>query len=158
MGLPEDNITTWAQMQQSFNKKYMDYCRSKYTNEEIFRMTLGPNESLENYEEMFQLSCKRARWPLNPELLKLVLLRGIRVDIMETINMLSGGEVLQLPYGDIKTIFKNHYRVVRKKARSSQALASSSSSTTSIKNEIGKMSEDYKSEMMDSFALQMDTM
>lgn len=29
MGLPRDNITNWAQMQQAFNKKYKNYCRSK---------------------------------------------------------------------------------------------------------------------------------
>jgi len=40
-------------MQHSFNEKYMDYCRSKETKEEIFRMTLGPDESLEDYEERF---------------------------------------------------------------------------------------------------------
>ena len=27
MGLPEDSITNWAQMQQAFNNKYRDYCR-----------------------------------------------------------------------------------------------------------------------------------
>ena len=31
MGLPGDSITTWAQMQQTFNNKYRDYCRSKDT-------------------------------------------------------------------------------------------------------------------------------
>ena len=36
MGLPGNSITTWAQMQQSFNNKYRGYCRSKYTKEEIF--------------------------------------------------------------------------------------------------------------------------
>ena len=33
MGLPGNSITTWAQMQQAFNKKYRDYCRSKDTKE-----------------------------------------------------------------------------------------------------------------------------
>ena len=47
MGLPENSITTWAQMQQAFNAKYRDYCRSKETKGEIFRMTMGSNESLE---------------------------------------------------------------------------------------------------------------
>jgi len=36
MGLPGNNITTWAQMQQAFNNKYRDYCSSKDTKEEIF--------------------------------------------------------------------------------------------------------------------------
>jgi len=41
MGLPRYNITTWAQMQQNFNNKYRDYCRSKDAKEEIFKMTIG---------------------------------------------------------------------------------------------------------------------
>ena len=74
MGLPGDSITTWAQMQQDFNNKYQYCCRSKETKEEIFRMTLGNDESLEDYEERFQLSYKRARCTFDPESLKLVLL------------------------------------------------------------------------------------
>jgi len=42
MGLPGDNITTWAQMQKAFNNKYRDYCRSKDTKEEIIRMCYVP--------------------------------------------------------------------------------------------------------------------
>lgn len=56
-------------------------------------MTLGLDESLEAYEERFQLRCKRAICTLDPESLKLVLLRGIREEILETINMLSGGDI-----------------------------------------------------------------
>ena len=53
MGLPGNNITTWAQMKEAFKNKYMDYYRSNETKYEIFRMTLGPDESLVEYEEMF---------------------------------------------------------------------------------------------------------
>ena len=53
MGLLGDIITTWAQMQQAFNNKYRDYCRSKENKEEIIRTTLGHDESLEDYEEIF---------------------------------------------------------------------------------------------------------
>eukprot|EP00253_Pinus_taeda_P022003 PITA_22003 len=38
-------------MQQTFNNKYKDYCRSKDTKEEIFKMNIGQDESLENYED-----------------------------------------------------------------------------------------------------------
>ena len=48
-------------------------------------------------------------------------------------------------------------RDARKKGRDSQGLVSSSPSTTSIKNEIGKMLEDFKSEMFHTFSLQMNT-
>ena len=55
-------------------------------------------------------------------------------------------------------MFKNHSRASRKKGRASQGLATTSSSISSIKNEIGNMLEDFKSEMLHTFSLQMDTM
>jgi len=89
-------------------------------------MTLGPEESLEDYEEIFQLNYRRAKCTLDPGSLKLVLLRGIREDILETLNMMSGGDIYQLPYEDIKIVFKNSSKAARKKGRASQALVSSS--------------------------------
>jgi len=71
---------------------------------------------------------------------------------------LLGGDIYQLPYDDIKTVFRNHCRAARKKGRASQVVASSSSSNTSIKSEIRNMLEDFKSEMLHTLALQMDTM
>lgn len=47
-------------------------------------MIIGQDESLEDYEERFQLSYKRVRCTLDLELLKLVLLRGVREDILNT--------------------------------------------------------------------------
>ena len=76
---------------------------------------------------------------------------------METLNMFSWVEIYQLPYNFIKTLFKNHSRVARKNVRASQALASWSSSNTSIKSEIGNMLEDFKSEIFHTLSIQMDT-
>jgi len=139
-------------MQQSINKRYKDYCRSEDAKEEIFRMILEHDESLEYYEERFQLSYERAGCTLDLESLKLVLLRGIREDLLETLNMLSGREIYKLAYDDIKIVFKNHSREAKKKGRASQALTNSSSSNTSIKSEIGSMLEDFKSEMLHTLA------
>ena len=44
-----------------------------------------------------------------------------------------------------------------KKGRGSQSMVSTSSSNSSIKGEIGNMLEDFKSEMLQTLALQMDT-
>ncbi len=74
MGLPRGSITTWAQMKHTFNIKYRDYYKSKETKQEIFRMTLVPNESLEEYEERFQLNYRRANCTLDLESLKLILI------------------------------------------------------------------------------------
>jgi len=72
--------------------------------------------------------------------------------------MLLGGDIYHLSYDDINMVFKNHSRVARKNGRASKYLASSSSSNTSIKSEIGNMLEDFKSEMLHTLALKMDTM
>ena len=83
-------------------------------------MTIGSDESLEDYEESFQLSYKRARCTLDLESLKLVLLRGIREDILDTLHLLAEGDIYQLSYEDIKIIFKNNSRQTRKKGKGSQ--------------------------------------
>ena len=115
MGLPGNSITTWAQMQQAFNNKYRDYCRSKETKEEIFRMTISSDESLEDHEERFQLSYKRVKCTLDLESLKLVLLRGIQEDILDTLHLLAEGGIYQLSSEDIKTIFRNHLEQLERK-------------------------------------------
>ena len=94
-------------MQPNINNNYRDYCNSKDTEGEIFRMTLGNDESLEDYEERFQLSYKRAKCTLDPESLKLVLLRGVREDLLDTLHLLAGGYIYQLPYEDINIFFRN---------------------------------------------------
>ena len=99
-------------------------------------MTIGQDESLEDYEERFQLNYKRARCTLDPGSLKLVLLRGVREDILDTLHMIARGDIYQLPYEDIKTIFRNHSRATTKKGRGSQPMANTSSSNSSMKGEI----------------------
>jgi hypothetical protein len=160
MSLEGNSITTWDQMKNTFSERYKDYCRERDTRDDIFRMTQGPDESLEDFEERFQLSYKRAQnCTLDEDSLKLVLLRGVREDLMETLNLLSNGDIYQLDYDDIKRIFKNHSRSSRKKGRSNRGLVSQSSNpTTHIKNELGGLIEDMKTDILHSLAMQMDTL
>ena len=116
-------------------------------------MTLGLDESLEDYEERFQLNYKRANCTLDPASLKLVLLRGFREEIIETLNMLSRRDIYQFPYETIKNVFRNHSRALRKMGRASQNTSNTPSSSTSIKHEIGNMLEDFKSDMLHAFSL-----
>ena len=59
-------------------------------------MTIRSDESLEDYEERFQLNCKRVGCTLDPESLKLVLLRGIQEDLLDTLHLLAGGDIYRL--------------------------------------------------------------
>jgi len=121
-------------------------------------MTMGSDESLEDYEERFQLSYKRARCTLKPESLKLVVLRGVLEDLLDTLHLLAGGDIYQLPYDDIKTMFRNHSRAARKRGRGSQPLASTPSSSSSLRGEFENLMEDFKNEMRRTLAMQMDTL
>jgi len=59
-------------------------------------MTLWLDESLEDYEEIFQLHYKRTNYTFDPESLNHVLLRGIREDLMDTldiVNIISSGNI-----------------------------------------------------------------
>ena len=116
-------------------------------------MTMGSDEYLEDYEERFQLSYKRAKCTLDPESLKLVLLRGVPEDLLDTLHMLARGGIYQLPYEDIKTMFRNHSRAARKRGRGNPL----SASTTFSKHEFANHLEDLKSEVRQTIAMQLDT-
>jgi len=88
----------------------------------------------------------------------LVLLRGVLEDLLDTLHLLVGGDIYQLPYEDIKTVFRNHSRAARKRGRGSQPIASTSSSSSSLRGEFGNMLEDFKSEMLQTLTMQMDTL
>jgi len=121
-------------------------------------MTMGSDESLEDYEERLQLSYKRVRCTLDPESLKLVLLRGVPEDLLDTLHFLVGGDIYQLLYDDIKTMFRNHSRLVRKRGRGSQPLASTSLTSSSLRNKLENRLEDFKSEVRQTLSMQMDTL
>ena len=90
-------------MKDTFKQKYRDYCKYRETKDEFSRMMQGENESLQDYERIFQLSYKWAHnSTMNEEYFKLVLLRGVSKELLETVNLLSNGEIYQLDYDEIK--------------------------------------------------------
>ena len=103
------------------------------------------------------MNYKRTICTLDPNSLKLVLIRGISEEMIETLNILSGGDIYQQPYEIIKNFLWNHSREFRKKGRASQSTSNTPSSSTFIKHEIGNMLEDLKSDMLHKFSLKMDT-
>ena len=80
---------------------------------------------------------------LDPESLKLVLLRGVPEDLLDTLHLLAGGDIYQLPYEDIKNVFRNHSKAAQKRGRGNPL----SASTTFSKHEFSNQMEDLKSEM-----------
>jgi hypothetical protein len=77
-------------MKKDFSKKYKDYVRYEKQEMKFFRMIQRVDETLEDYAERFQCSYK---WGTNCKLeyksLKLVLIQGVREDLMEYLDLIA---------------------------------------------------------------------
>ena len=90
MSLGTNSIRSWNDMQNLFLEKYKDH----YLKEEIFRMTQKEYVSLEDLIERFMYNVKRAKLHhLAFETLKSLLLRTIRDEWIDLLDLMSRGDV-----------------------------------------------------------------
>ena len=91
-------------MKAALLKKYQDYCRSQELKDEIFQMIAKPNETLEEYVEWFQYNLQRSPYaslPLPDNVLKNTLIRGMKYQRFETLNIIGKGDIYQESYPNI---------------------------------------------------------
>jgi hypothetical protein len=102
MGLGGGTIKSWDEMKQAFLTKYQDYCRTRDLKDEIFQMTAKENESLEEYVERFQYNLQRSPYgTLLSEVLKVTMIKGMKDEWVETLNLMGKGDIYQEAYDDI---------------------------------------------------------
>ena len=77
MGLGEYTVRTWDQMKSTFLKKYQDYCKSKYSKIDIFKMQQLEEETLEDYLERFLYNYQKSKQRLNDNTVRIIFLKGI---------------------------------------------------------------------------------
>eukprot|EP00253_Pinus_taeda_P015881 PITA_15881 len=107
MSLGSQVITTWEQMKQKFLLKYQDYCRTREKKDELFNMAQKPDESLEDYIERLQYNTQRSDHPdISKEIRKTILLRGLRDDCLNMLNMLAKGDISKESYDEICELAK----------------------------------------------------
>ena len=86
-------------MKKVFLDKYQEYCKDKDQNEAIFKMTQQEDENLKDYVERFQYNLQRSRQNgLNDDTLKIMLLRDIRDDFIDLLNLMGTWGVSLLKY------------------------------------------------------------
>ena len=87
MSLGGNCIQAWEDMNYMFLKRYQDYCR---VNEDIFEITQGEEETLENYVERFQYNLQRSKLRQSgKDTLKIILLKGIRNEYLEILSLMG---------------------------------------------------------------------
>jgi len=102
MGLGGGTINDWDQMKTTFPKKYQDYCRTRELKDEIFQMVANANETLEEYVERFQYNLQRSRYAiLPPKILKTTMIKGMKDQWVETLNLMGKGDIYQEYYENI---------------------------------------------------------
>jgi hypothetical protein len=96
MGLGGGTINSWDEMKQAFLMKYRYYFRTMDLKVEIFKMIAKENEKLEEYTERFQYNLQRSPYStLAGEVLKATLIKGMKDEWVETLNLMGKGDIYQ---------------------------------------------------------------
>ena len=149
-------------MKKTFLQKYQDYYKTKDLREEIFTMTWRGEESLEYYVERFQYNMQRSRQNgLNDYTFKILLLRGIRDDCIDLLNLMGAGDVSLLKYVEICDLYR---RYSRNSSWSGRGIWDTVSRTTKTSREgvsrmeIGNLLEGFKTDILSSLSSQLDAL
>ena len=89
-------------MKVSFIKKYHDYCRSRDSCNDIFKMQQQEYENLEYYVECFMYNLQKSRKnALNQTTVKNIFLKSILQEYIDVLNLIASGGVSQKPFVEI---------------------------------------------------------
>ena len=111
MSLGGETVATWEQMKQVFLGKYQEYCRSKDKREELLKMMHKDEESLEDFVERLMYNLQRA-WhtDMGKYVLKIILLCGIRENLLYMLNLLGKGDILKEYFEEIVNLCRIYSR------------------------------------------------
>lgn len=90
MGLGEYTIRSWDEMKTYFLKKYQEYCRYKYSPNDIFKMKQEEEESLDDYVEHFLYNLQKSQLnALNQTTIKTIFLKSILKEYVDLLNLME---------------------------------------------------------------------
>src|ERR1700733_12662889 len=163
MGLLTQSIRTWNDMKQTFLDRYLDYCMPTNHKDEVFKMVQREDENLEDLLERFQYNLKRAKMSnLDEETLKALLLKAIRDEWIDILNMMGKGDISQLPLRDIAELGVHLSRGKSKMGKGPRdpfLIRANKSATRSVSRaEIDNIFDEFKTDILGSLSEQLDTL
>ena len=163
MGLVTQPIRTWNDMKKTFLDRYLDYCMPTNDKDEVFKMMQREDENLEDFIESFNYNLKRANMNnLDEETLKDLLLKAIRDEWIDILNMMGKGDISQLPLSDIGELCVHISRGKSKigKGPRDPSLVRVNKSTMGFvsRAEIGNILDEFKTDILGSLSEKLDTL
>lgn len=150
-------------MKQTFLDRYLDYCMPTNHKDEVFKTAQKEDENLEDLLEIFQYNLKRAKMSnLDEENLKALLLKAIRDEWIDILNMMGKGDISQLPLHDIVELCVHLSRGKSKTGkghRDPSLIRANKSAIGSVSRaEIGNMLDEFKTNILGSLSEKLDTL
>jgi hypothetical protein len=111
MGLGESSIRSWDEMKTTFLKKYQDYCRTRDSHNDIFKMQQQAEESLEDFVDRFLYVLQKTKpGTLSDETTRTIFLREILEEYIDVLNLMGSGDISHLPFVDICNLCRKYSR------------------------------------------------
>jgi hypothetical protein len=162
MGLGESSIRSSKDMKAIFIKKYQDYCKSKDSRNDIFKIQQLEDKSLKDYMEWFAYISQKVEYhDLPDDAVRNLFLKGISEEYLETLNPMASSDISHKPFTEICEMCRNYSSRAKmgKSVRdpSSRNLKTiSSSGITRVK--IGNLLENFKIDILSTIGSQLDTL
>lgn len=163
MGLVTQSIRTWNDVKKVFLDRYLDYCMPTNQKDEVFKMMQREDENLEDLIERFNYNLKREMMEnLDEVTLKSLLLKAIRDEWMDILNMTTKRDISQLPLNDIGKLCIHLLRGKSKTGKGPRdpSLVRVNKFTTGSMSraEIGNMLDEFKINILGSLSDKIDTL
>ena len=94
MGLGESTIRSWDDMRTSFLRKYQEYCKSKDSRHDIFKIQQLEDKILEDYLKRFVYTLHKSKYhDLREDAIRTLFLKGISEDLLENLNLMETRDI-----------------------------------------------------------------
>jgi hypothetical protein len=163
MSLGEYNIRSWEDMKEIFLKKYQDYCRTKDSRNDIFKMQQQDEESLEDFLERFTYTLQKSKYnDLQDKAIKTLFLKGVLEEYIDTLNLMASGDIYQKKFEAISELCRTYSRSKGKTAKSVREPVNKNTKTSTsggvTRVELGNLLENFKTDLLGTIGSQLDTL
>jgi hypothetical protein len=163
MGLGESSIRSWEAMKDIFLKKYQDYCKTKESRNDIFKIQQLEDETLEYYMERFGYISQKSKYhDLPKDAIRALFLKVISEEYLEMLNLMASSDISHNPFAEICEMCKNYSRSRAKTWKNvwdpyNRNLKSVSSGGIT-REEIGNLLENFKTDILSTIGSQLNTL